>query len=892
MWSRYLPLINDFLDRKVNLRRGERKKVFLLQANIFIIISVLLVLKPVFTSMMLSFHGVDIMPSAYIGIAISAIIVQSVTTSFIHKKRLIHLIFVNHGIQIGALFLIALAIYFGFLNKWLSLVLYIYISIFALVTVTYFYQYCQSLLTIRDAKRIYAFIGSGAIAGGVFGGYFTSIFVPYIGNAGLVLSCVVLMCISAFILHTLNDNYQQDEENTLFIPETPVKTKQQFSIFNNPHVRNIALIIGFGVLVSKLVDYQFNFIAYKSIEGEDALTSFFGFWFSTINVLGLILQMFVVSKVIDRFGVSKSIAIMPIFLLLGGLLILFFPILVFGVLVKLFEGSLKQSIYKTATEINIMPLANSLRNRAKTFVDVVVDSIATGLAGVIIFFLINKANLPFYFVGLMSIMSLSMWIFFIYKSTRTYKTELAKMVRGDHLSLMERERVGSVVKKIAIEEYLIKHRDQNHSTKSILLDLTRHENLNMRRAAILKYVNNYGSSALVDLNHVTTDPSILVRKALYFGLLMNAKTEDQVDELFRDLKTENFIVATAALAEAIGNNTIQKEMYHLYQRIDDAYNKLTFETPNEQVDKYFGQIYKAIAISKYIDRYGIIIGAIKNNADDDLQREALKAIGYGKAQRFLKRLDISDIAEVNLRVYFKTLAVFPYKLLDRLRVYNLNNSRKLFLDLPALEYVGRQKHVDFLFELLDHQSLKVRGRALKIINICRKKYPHLFFAKKANLRRLNQEILQLRKIAAAITYIKQFENDEMNQIVNETSSLLVSHLQRQANRTMLSIFLYIGLVTDKSEIEMIYQAIKSTRRDAALDLLDGILEYDIRKKLIPILELVVNKRYTQQDLNQINERSMNKEDLFDLMKQLKDDRLLRIFSKLEKLNLFVDRDRK
>lgn len=876
--SKYLSHFNDFLDNKISLRRGERKKVFLLQANIFIIISVLLILKPVFTSMMLSFHGVSIMPVAYIGIALSAVLVHSITSFFTNKKQLIKLIYFNHALQIAVLLFIALSIYLGFLNEWMSLGLYIYISIFALVTVTYFYQYCQSLLTIRDAKRIYAFIGSGAIAGGVFGGYFTSIFVPIIGNVGLVVSSAVLMIISGIIIRVLHSNYKEDEANTLYTKESPVRANQQFSIFKNLHVRNLAMIIGLGVLVSKFVDYQFNFLALDHISGEDALTSFFGFWFSTINVIGLLIQMFLVTKIIDRFGVSKSLFIMPIFLFLGGMLVLFFPIILFGVLIKLFEGSLKQSLYKTSTEITIMPLANSLRNRAKTFVDVVVDSLATGMAGVIIYFLINKGNLPFYFIGLMSLATIAVWIFFVYKSSMTYKVELAKMVKGDHLSLDESERVGSVVKKIAIDEYLKKNKSKGKSPRSILLKLTKHKDVNLRKSAILKYISNYGIASIKDIEHATNDPSILVRKAVFFAYIMMAKNERQIDDIYNALKTDNYIIVTAALAEGIGNNTKQKRIYRLNERIDEAYNRLTFDTPKDKVSQYFGQIFRAITISKYIKRYNLISDAIKNNANDSLQKEALKAIGYGRAKRFFDVLDVEDIAEENMQIYFKTLSVFPVKLLQRLQRYKLAKSKRLFKDINALEYVDNQKHIDFLFSLLDYHSLKVRRLALKIINLCRKKYPHLSYARKSNIRRLNREIKHLKRISAAITYMNQEQANVDGSPHHVTASEKIKLiLQRHANKSILAIFIYMALITQKEELEMIYQAIKSTRRDAALDLLDGILDYKIRRRLIPVLELVVHKRFTSHDLKRINQRSLSKSRMNILVRQLKDERLLKLY---------------
>ena len=53
----------------------------------------------------------------------------------------------------------------------------------------------------------------------------------------------------------------------------------------------LAGIVGVSVMVAKLVDYQFGGLAAASIYNPEELTAFFGFWFSTFNLLSLLLQL-------------------------------------------------------------------------------------------------------------------------------------------------------------------------------------------------------------------------------------------------------------------------------------------------------------------------------------------------------------------------------------------------------------------------------------------------------------------------------------------------------------------------------------------------------------------------------------------------------------------------
>ena len=56
------------------------------------------------------------------------------------------------------------------------------------------------------------------------------------------------------------------------------------------------------------------------------------------------------------------------------------------------DGSLKQSINKAAIELLIMPISPEIKNQTKTFIDVFVDSLATGIIGLALIFSLSSYN--------------------------------------------------------------------------------------------------------------------------------------------------------------------------------------------------------------------------------------------------------------------------------------------------------------------------------------------------------------------------------------------------------------------------------------------------------------------------------------------------------------------
>ena len=77
--------------------------------------------------------------------------------------------------------------------------------------------------------------------------------------------------------------------------------------------------------MAKLVDYQFSDFANRAIPDTDELASFFGFWFSSFNVVALLIQLFVTNRVLAWLGVTTSLMILPLGIAVGCLLFLTFP---------------------------------------------------------------------------------------------------------------------------------------------------------------------------------------------------------------------------------------------------------------------------------------------------------------------------------------------------------------------------------------------------------------------------------------------------------------------------------------------------------------------------------------------------------------------------------------
>ncbi|WAC02400.1 Npt1/Npt2 family nucleotide transporter [Lacinutrix neustonica] len=322
-------MLKNIINKTFGLRDGEIYISFLMQLYIFIIISVLLIVKPIVNALFLNRLGAEQLPYGYLLVALVAVLTAFLYNKAIREFSLLKV--TNTSLVFFSLGFLALSavLYFNVLSNWVLYLYYLGVSLFAVIATSQFWILANMVFNAREAKRLFGFIGAGAIAGGIFGGYLTSIVVSSYGNkaamfiaAVLILSCIpILRKIWKLRIRKMNVFIRKQRKYN----DSNAQVSSLQLISKSKHLTYLALITGISVIVAKLVDFQFSDFANKAIQDTNELASFFGFWFSTFNVIALALQLFMTNRFLSRFGVSTTLLVLPLGIALGCLLFLTFP---------------------------------------------------------------------------------------------------------------------------------------------------------------------------------------------------------------------------------------------------------------------------------------------------------------------------------------------------------------------------------------------------------------------------------------------------------------------------------------------------------------------------------------------------------------------------------------
>ncbi len=898
-------LLTKFFD----LREGEYKRALLMQLNIFLIISTLLIIKPTVNGLFLAQFGVKSLPLAFVFVAFFAM-----GLSFLYSQKLLKLSFytiIQRTISTSVITLIVFGILLSLnvLEDWVIYLLYICVALFAVLSASQFWILANLVFNPREAKRLFGFIGAGAIAGGIFGGYLTSLLAPAIGSENLLF-------VSAFLLLMTIPITRKVWRENLSGKNNPVKNKNKLQeIVESPfqlvrkskHLTYLAGIVGISVIVAKLVDYQFNAIASFQISDPDELTAFFGFWFSNFNLLSLLIQLFLTRRVVGVFGVGTSLFFLPTGIFIGALLILFAPTLLAAIVIKMADGSLKQSINKSAVELLALPIPLDIKNKTKMFIDVFVDSVATGIGGIILILVVNAFHLSSQFISLIIILTLGVWFFFAIKIRKEY-------IKSFHLKLKQKSQKkttrrldisnDSVLKGLI---NVLKNGDENQivwilrkskeKPREILfapiVQLLQHSSGNVRAEA-LRYLYYHPHKTIIDKIYQMTSDPVQDVKISAFEYLMAHHPENRIDLMRKFLSDSDPKVSGAALLSLAGelrDNPELKAQYELRKIVKEKILALEMEQDIEVRTFNTRIILETIGKGNMPGFFTFIEDGL-NNTNSEIVNAAIKSAGLSMAPEFIDKL-ISFLPDIKYSENASiALAQYGVEILSFLQAVLIDNSKtEIHQKIPLIvEKIGSQLAVNFLFNLLDSENIQIRNKALSSLSLMKNKYHFLQFDKRLVIRNILDESRILQD-TLSILYLqnkleKLADNDEID--LSDARKSLINLLERRLDGSLERVFRLLGLKYPSDDIDSAYKGFQSNKPDiriSCIEFLDNLLDTKLKRVLIPILETTLLDTLSENALKNINVHIPDEKECYSLLLQSNDLKIklavLHLISKLK-----------
>lgn len=324
-----------------DIRTGEASKALLLTLNIFMLLLAYYIIKPVRDALILAGKGAEIksyLAGAQAVLLVLVIKIFSLLASKVPRQLLITWV---------TLFFISNLLIFYFLNMLglplgtMGIIFFIWIGIYNLLVPAQFWGFANDLYSEEEGKRLFPLIAFGATSGAVLGSRVAGWLIRPLGlyklmlvSAGILGLCILL----AVYIHKREVRGWSGAQSEININPSPPKSLSEqplkkgggFNlVFKSRYLLLIALVIGLYNFINATGEYILGNVVTRTatravqaglsggLDLKDYIGQFFAEYQFLTNLIALILQLFLVSRIFKWIGLGGALLIFP-FIALGG----------------------------------------------------------------------------------------------------------------------------------------------------------------------------------------------------------------------------------------------------------------------------------------------------------------------------------------------------------------------------------------------------------------------------------------------------------------------------------------------------------------------------------------------------------------------------------------------
>jgi len=268
---------------------------------------------------------------------------------------------------------------------------YLFGDLFSTLMVATFFAFLNDSTTPDGAKRLYGLVGMGGVTGGVLGSTALRGWIDEVPLDGWLWICfgiaVAIAGIAAAAGRIVARRPPTAAREAPAPPSVPAARSENAAIagaklvFRSRYLLSIVGIVGLYEIVSTIMDFQFTATVERLVEGDT------GKHFSTVyaitNWTSMLVQFFLTSFVMTRFGLTAALLVLPVAALSGSVAFLAVPALWIGSLLNTADNGFSYSINQSAKEALYVPTTREEKYQAKAFIDMFVQRFAKALAVVI-----------------------------------------------------------------------------------------------------------------------------------------------------------------------------------------------------------------------------------------------------------------------------------------------------------------------------------------------------------------------------------------------------------------------------------------------------------------------------------------------------------------------------
>lgn len=265
----------------------------------------------------------------------------------------------------------------GVAREWVVRAFFIWLSVFNLFVVSVFWSFMADLFRNEQARRLFGFIAAGGSTGALLGPSLTALLAPVTGPVLLLPLSACFLLGSIFCILRLSawstENSRDRRRNQNAGKALGGGILDGITLLlRSEYLMGVGLYVVLFTVLSTFLYFQQAYIVSAEIFDPGQRTALFAMIDFAVNVLTLIGQLLVVSRLIQRFGLAIVLALLPVIAVVGFMALGAFPTLAVLVVFGVIRRAGEYAISKPAREILFTVVSPEEKYKAKNVVDTVV----------------------------------------------------------------------------------------------------------------------------------------------------------------------------------------------------------------------------------------------------------------------------------------------------------------------------------------------------------------------------------------------------------------------------------------------------------------------------------------------------------------------------------------
>ena len=254
---------------------------------------------------------------------------------------------------------------------------YVWVSVFSLFHISVFWSFMSELFSKEQSGRLFGVIAAGASVGGLVGPTVPAFFSASLGTDNLMLiASVMLLLTIPIIFHLQALKLTAPDDHVL--PTTTTTTTRAIggnplagfkAFFSNPYLLCIGLFIFLYTGISSFVYFELKNLLSELTRPER--TAIWAQMDLAVNILSISTGLLVTGRIVSKFGMPVTIALVPVLICIGLLVLAISPLLGAVVVLQIVRRAGNYAVTRPAREMLFTRVDRETRFKAKPVIDVV-----------------------------------------------------------------------------------------------------------------------------------------------------------------------------------------------------------------------------------------------------------------------------------------------------------------------------------------------------------------------------------------------------------------------------------------------------------------------------------------------------------------------------------------